>query len=327
MPLRTVIIGCGRIGSEAADDQARIGVYSHAGAYTACAATRLVAVCDRDPARARRCAQRWGGLPWYTDVAALLRAERPDLVSVCTPDATHEAVLRQVLAAPSVRGVLAEKPLAMRAAAARRLVQQARTRGVTLAVNYSRRYAASHARVRALLAAGRLGDIQAVTGYYGKGTLHNGTHWFDLVRWLFGEIVSVTGWKGADAETHGALLRFASGLTATLHPTDARAYALFELDVLGTRGRLRLTDFGQRVERSRVAPSAQYSGYRTLVPQPADTGALRDVTLHAVRDLARAVRTGGAPACTGEDGLAALQVAEAVVRSARTGRPVRLGAA
>ena len=46
------------------------------------------------------------------------------------------------------------------------------------------------------------------------------------------------------------------------------------------------------------------------------TGALRDALLHAVVDLAGAVRDGRDPRCTGEDGAAAVALAEAIRASA-----------
>jgi predicted dehydrogenase len=215
------------MGSDFADDAARIGVYTHAGAYAACPDTRLVAVCDADAARAARCAARWHVPDSFTDVGRMLDTARPELVSICTPDETHAGMLLQVLAADGVRGILMEKPLALSGQDAARLVRLAERRGVTLAVNYSRRYAPGHQRLAALVQAGRIGRLQAVTGCYGKGTLHNGTHWFDLLRWFAGEVVQAQGWAGPDALTHSARLTLASGAVACLQATDARSFTVF----------------------------------------------------------------------------------------------------
>jgi predicted dehydrogenase len=48
------------------------------------------------------------------------------------------------------------------------------------------------------------------------------------------------------------------------------------------------------------------------------------MTVRFLEDLARAIRRHGAPAIGGEDGLRALEVVEAIYRSAETGREVRL---
>ena len=57
-----------------------------------------------------------------------------------------------------------------------------------------------------------------------------------------------------------------------------------------------------------------------LPPQPGYAGAS---TVHFLTDLAGAIRTGASPAITGEDGLRALEVVEAIYQSAESGRAVR----
>jgi predicted dehydrogenase len=325
MTLRAAVVGCGRIGSAFDERPGPGGVQTHAGAYARHPGTELVALVDPDRARLRAAARAWGVGGAHRDVRAMLRSERPDLVSVCTPDATHAGVLRAVLKAPGVRGVLAEKPLALTVRQAAELVRLARRRGVVLAVNYTRRFAPSHQRVRRLVASGALGPIQVVHGYYTKGVAHNGTHWFDLARWLLGDVRRVRasrGGAGGSDPTLDVELAFASGARGLLHGLDARHHTLFEMDLVGTRGRLRLLEGGQRFERFDVRPSPHYPGYRVLRPRAAPAAGLDDVLLHAVADLVQAVGRGRAPACSGADALAALAVAEAARISVRTGRAV-----
>jgi hypothetical protein len=85
----------------------------------------------------------------------------------------------------------------------------------------------------------------------------------------------------------------------------------FEMDLLGTCGRIRISESGYRVERWRAGPSPRYAGYRELLPAPTAASDLRDVTLHAVRDLVRCVVRGTPPRCTGRDALAAIRIGEA----------------
>ena len=258
----------------------------------------------------------------------MLSEQQPDIVSVCTPDGTHYDVLRTVLAAPSVRGVLAEKPLALTREQAEEVVRLAQMRGVRLAVNYVRRYAESHRRLKAFLASGGIGEVQTVGGYYTKGLLHNGTHWFDLARFFVGEIARVWGRdvlrEGGDDPTLDAFLEFESGAAAHLQACSASAYSVFEMDLLGTRGRVRVTDSGHVFQTYGVADSPRFSGYRELRPVDGLTGGLEDVLLNAVEDLARAVDEAAEPLCSGADGVAALGVALAVRDSARSGAVVEL---
>lgn len=321
MAYKAAVIGCGKIGSDFADDPFVKGVYTHAGAYEACADTELVAVCDIDADRARRCAGRWQGATAYSDIGELMTQHRPDIVSVCTPDSTHEAVLERVLLADGVRAVLAEKPLALRPEEAQRLVDLARKRGVTLAVNYSRRYSSSLIELRGTIHSGKLGTIQKVAGLYTKGVLHNGSHWFDLARWLIGEVRAVRGFRNGDTTLDDpapdAWLRFDNGATGYLHGCSAEAYTVFEMDIVGTLGRVRLVDSGHRVETYHVAPSLRYSGYYALHQTGEVDGELGSTMSRAVEDIVECIRERREPRCTGDDGVAALRIATAVLRSSQ----------
>jgi predicted dehydrogenase len=329
MTYRAALIGCGKIGSAFDDEPRAAGVRSHAGAYAACAETTLVAVCDADAYRARRCAERWRVPGWYVDAAPMLAEERPELVSVCTPDASHYEVLRTVLAAGGVRAVLAEKPLALRLEQAQEAARAAAERGVVLAVNYTRRYAAGHLALWEGLRAGGIGDVQAVSGFYTKGVLHNGTHWFDLARFLVGPVLRVQGYdrlhEGGDDPTLDAALEFEGGARGYLHGCDAARFSVFELDVVGTRGRVRVTDSGHVIDLYEVVDSAHYRGYRTLGLEARSDGGLADALACAVRDLVRCLERGASPRCGAADAVEALRIALAVRQSARSGRPICLG--
>lgn len=328
MTYRAALIGCGRIGSEFADDPRVQGIYSHAGAYAACSATTLVAVCDRDPDKVERCGERWGVSARYRDPHRLLEEQRPEIVSICTPDPSHHSLINAAITTPGVRAVLAEKPLALNMRGGREVVDLAERLGVVLAVNYSRRYADSHQRLRDFLHAGGIGTVQTVGGYYTKGTLHNGTHWFDLARFLVGEVVRVWGFdaRGEIGEdpTLDTTLEFANEASGHLHGCDAAAFSLFEMDIIGTLGRVRVIDGGHRIETYTVVDSPHYTGYRTLMLHHQAEEGLADVLLHVVEDVVRCLEEGGRPRCSGADGLAALMIALAVRDSARSGRPVTL---
>jgi len=331
-PLRAAVVGCGWIGSEVADDPLADGIQSHAAAYAQCADTELVGVCDRDAARADRAARRWGLGRGTTGIAELLETARPEIVSVCTPDATHAEVIREVLASPGVRAIVAEKPLALSLGEARDLVALAKRCGVVLAVNYVRRFSASHVEVRRRIAGGEIGIPVAVAGLYTKGVLHNGTHWFDLAHWLVGRIVRVQAWPGAtdaarpDPTCHTRVV-FEGGQSGFLAGLDETLFTAFELDIIGTAGRVRVTDSGMRVRWSAVAPSPHYTGYRTLQTTAELPGSFKDVALRMIENLVAALRNGAGLLCTGEDALAALAVAEAARASLRTGAEMQVSEA
>jgi len=325
---RTAIVGCGKIGSEFADDPRVAGIYSHAGAYLACPYTRLVAVCDRDPARLDRCGERWNVRARYFDARQMLAEQQPDIVSICTPDPTHCDLISAAIATPGVRAVLAEKPLALDLKAAQEIVRLASERDVVLLVNYSRRYSKSHINLRDFIQSGQIGEIQTVGGYYTKGILHNGTHWFDLARFLIGEVKRVRGLDirkeyGIDP-TLDAFLEFEGGGSGYLHGCEADAFSLFEMDVIGKVGRVRVIESGHIFEIYQVGDSPHYTGYRTLICTNKLAGGMHNVLLHAVDDLVYCLNEGGQPRCTGKDAIAALKIGLAIRESSRSGQTIQL---
>src|SRR5438876_6697294 len=193
MVYRAALIGCGKIASAFADDPgfATAGVCTHAQAYAQCEATQLVAICDNDAAKLERCGQRWHVAARYRDAGRLLADEQPQIVSVCTPHHRHYELVRTALLADGVRAVLAEEPLALEIEQARELVMLAADRGVLLAVNYLRRYAERMVWLQEFLRSGGIGTVRLASGIYTKGTLHSGTHWLDLARFLVGEVILV----------------------------------------------------------------------------------------------------------------------------------------
>lgn len=326
MILRAAVVGCGFIGSEA-DGPLVDGIHSHAGAYTRSAGTTLVAVCDTDADKAGRCAVRWGAAP-YQDYREMLAEQQPNVVSVCTPDETHFDVLKSVMSAASVRGVLAEKPLALSLGEAEEIEGLASKRAVTLAVNYTRRYAGSHRKLKEFIASGGIGEVQAVGGYYTKGIVHNGTHWFDLARFLVGDIKRVWGRdvlrEGGPDPTLDALIEFENGAAGHLQACRAGAHTLFEMDLVGTRGRVQLIDSGHVFRTFEVADSLRNPGRRILIPVEGLSGGLEDALLNAVDDLAHAVETSGSPLCSAADAIDALKVALGARSSALSGAMVEI---
>jgi len=306
------------------------GIYSHAAAYAACPETELAAICDTDEGKLTQVGEHWNVKACYTDPTEFFVREAPEIVSICTPDETHFNLATVALEAPGTRAILLEKPLAMRLADAWKLVSRASERGIVLAVNYSRRYAASHWALRETLRNGQIGRLQGLSGFYTKGLIHNGTHWLDLARFLCGEIICVQGFAGHDNDSNdptlSAWLKFDNGATAFLYGCDAEAFSIFEMDIIGTAGRVRILDSGHQFETFVVGEDAHFAGYRSLRPTNGIDGGLRNTTLHAVEDLIDCLNhPGQQPQCSGRDALKALEVAVAVQESATRGKIVRPG--
>ena len=321
MTRRAAVIGCGFIGASPVLPGS--GIQSHAAAWAHHPGVDLAGLADPDPERLRAAAIRWKVTSVYSTADELLDRVKPEIVSLCSPDATHGELLDRILDAPSVRAVLAEKPLALDLAEAEAVVAKAEARGIVLAVNYVRRFAPSHRELRQWLQGDPIGRIELVRGSYVRGLKHNGTHWFDLARFLIGEVMGVRGFgvvaEGASDATIDVDMEFKTGARGTLHGLREVPCSVFEMDLIGPQGRVRVIDSGQRFEVFNVGPSRRFHGFGELVPAIGPTGGLGDVLMHAAKDLIEALETGRPPACTGGDAVIALALAEQAIADARSG--------
>jgi predicted dehydrogenase len=330
-PYSAALIGCGKIGSLFADDPLMRGdVFSHAEAYGVCPRTVLSAVVDSDADALARCSERWGVPAAFPSVADMLGVMQPDIVSVATPTSSHYAVCIQLLSAETPpRAILCEKPIAQGLAEAERVVSLAREKGVLLVVMHMRRYASNIRNLREFIRDGGIGELRNVAGWLTKGTIHNGTHWFDLLRYLVGEVQWVHGidslHESSDDPTLDVALGLENGMLATMRSAEHSNFTICEMDIIGSKGRAQIVDSSYRVDISTAVPSPRYSGYVELMPSSVDMGDRRDVMLHAVEDVVHCLDTGDEPQSTGEDGVAALRIALAAQESSRNGQIVEIG--
>lgn len=330
MTYTAALIGCGKIGTLFADDPLMTDdVFSHAAAYAACRDTDLVALVDTDEAALAKCSERWNVSNRFRAVREMMDNARPQIVSVATPTPTHYAILVQLLLGETKPlAILCEKPLASTLFEAERAVALARENGVLLVVMHMRRYANNMRNLRDFIRNGGIGEVRNVSGWLTKGTIHNGTHWFDLLRYLVGEVSWVHGIdsleEGGDDPTLDVAMGLENGMLATMRSAETANFTICEMDIMGSKGRAQIVDSSYQVHISTAVPSPRYSGYVELVPSSVDMGDRKDVMLHAVEDIVHCLKTGAVPQSTGEDGVAALRIALAAHESARTGPVVDL---
>ena len=298
----------------------------------------------------------------YADWRAMLEAERLDLAAIFLPHAgCPEAA---VACAQRGIHLLIEKPMAASSEGLRRVLEAVRQAGVVLTTPYVWRYHPVAREMRRLVQAGVLGRVVGCEGRCaagrlqryldghaawmlskresGGGPMYNlGVHWIDLFRWLLSdEVVEVVGKNvkvntAYDIEDNSfALLTFARGTVLALDISytvpDSYPYGRdLYLALRGTGGVLSWSPSFEGVKErlfvcsdaGEFASAPRRSSDFELQPHPGYTGMLG---VEFLQDLARAIRQRGAPAITGEDGLRALEIVEAIYRSAESGQAVRL---
>ncbi len=276
---RSSIIGCGLIAGGYDDNRLEGAVRTHALAYQLNSKTQLVSVVDVDTEKARIFAERWNAESWYENVTDMLRDERPDLVSICTPDNYHVDLLEHCLDAESVRGVWCEKPLATNTKDAGRLVSEFQKSGKTLLVNYPRGYASIMQSYKERLLSGEFGTVQKIIVYYTKGVIHNGSHALDLLMGWFGAPDSNQVIRGhidysTDDPTVDALIMF-NDIPVYLMGLDEACYSQFEIDVFCSDARLSLVQNGTKAVLRKLRSDSGPGGNNYLSEKfiEEDTGA------------------------------------------------------
>jgi predicted dehydrogenase len=286
--LAAVIVGCGRIAG-GFNEHSEAQVLTHALAYRRLGIP-MAGCCDRDPARARAFAQRWG-IARHGVRAEDVIGDAPVVVSVCTPPSAQPEILRALMAHPSVRAVLLEKPLGATLAAAEELSRQAEAWGRPVLVNYFRAFTAFYRDLEGQLRGPRWGAVRSVTAHY-KGTLASHvSHALERLIASFGAPASVRRLAGDD-DTPLFEATFREGVRALFVPLPDVSYSVFELDFFCAKGRLRVVDSERRAEFSLARPDADYAGYSVLEAVSPDTPGMTFEMTGAVEAAVEAARRG-----------------------------------
>jgi predicted dehydrogenase len=321
--LRAGVIGCGRIGCGFDDDPSRKYASTHARAYLSTPGIELAALCDMDASKLERYGERFKVRGRCSNYMQMFEQEKLDIVSICTPSSSHLEMVRAA-AGCGVRGILCEKPIADSLAAADEMIELCKNRGVTLMIGHQRRFDPLHQRLARFVREGGLGRVQQVTCYYTAGVTNTGTHLFDLLRFYLGEVAWVEGRLSASTPPNAAepnidgWLGFANGALATIQACDVSAYTIFEIVLLGTRGRLKLGSHGLHAEFEEARKSERYTGYCELFPAalPVEGEFTQELLPRGVGQLIECIQTGTDPVSCGEDGRAALEIICALRQSA-----------
>jgi predicted dehydrogenase len=166
----------------------------------------VVAVCGRTLAAA----SAFGAGRAYDDIEAMLRAEKPDVVHVCTPNALHAE--QTIAAFRAGAHVLCEKPMATSADECRRMIEAADRARRVGAIAYCYRGYPLVRELRRLMRSGHFGELWRVSGLYLSQDVFDpekyqwhftpgacgpsyalfdyGVHWLDLVQFIAGKPIN-----------------------------------------------------------------------------------------------------------------------------------------
>lgn len=286
------------------------------------------------------------GLPVEHDLDRALARWRPDAVLVTNPTAMHMQVA--VPAAEAGCHLFLEKPVADDMASVTRLQGIVEREELQVLVGFQYRYHPSLQTVKTWLERGQIGRAvraQAHWGEYlpgwhpwedyrgsysaradlGGGALLTLCHPFDYLRWFMGDVAAVCGRvdRLTDLEldvedSADTLLTFEDGSVGHVHVDYNQRPPGHWLQVTGTEGTIRW-DQDSGDAHLWTADRGEWQTFH------APEGYDRDqMFLSEMRHFLQVVRGGEEPACSLADGVKALEIVLASLRSAQEGRTVKL---
>jgi myo-inositol 2-dehydrogenase/D-chiro-inositol 1-dehydrogenase len=329
MTIRFGLLGAGRIGQV------------HARAISGDPDARLVAVSDAIPAAAEAVAAAYRADT--RTIEAIEGASDIDAVVICTPTDTHADLIERF--ARAGKGIFCEKPVDLSLARVRQCLDVVEETGATLMVGFNRRFDPDFGALKKAIDTGRIGSVEMVTiisrdpgpppydyidrsgGIFRDMTIHD----FDVARWLLDEEVETVQAAGSvlvdpeigrrgDYDSANVILRTASGKQCTITNSRRAAYGYDQrIEVLGSKGAV-------SAENTRQAniEVATADGFNR--PPLLDFFMTRYTEAYAAEIAAfvAALREHTPPPTTGHDGLMALALAEAALKSVAERRAVRI---
>jgi predicted dehydrogenase len=339
MVLRVALIGCGFFAE------------NHMQAWAGMDGAQVVAVCDRDPARAARFAARFGATP-FTDAAAMLAEVRPDIADIATTVPAHRMLVE--LAARHAGAVICQKPLAETLADARAMVAACAAAGIPFFVHENFRWQLPYRALKQVRGPDGIGaphflrlsfrhghDVYTNQPYLAEvrdlALTDIGLHLFDMARFLMGDIDRVAcvtqrlNPRVAGQDAFQALLAHTGGAISTVECSffshmDPDPFPETLARIEGDRGTAELLA-GMRLRLSRPG----WSETRDVEPPVPAWGAkpwhLVQESVVAFQSHVVAVMQGhGAPQPSGAHNMETLAVTLAAIRAAATGQTVSVAA-
>ena len=333
------ILGCGNVAAV------------HAEAIRHVPDLKLVAVCSRSAASARKLAERFQ-VPWHTDIKQFLAVPSLQAADICTPSGTHSAL--GCAAAKCGKHVLVEKPIDVSLAAADSLIEACERAGVRLGVSLQSRFLDAPRILKAAVDTGRFGTPVAASAYIkwyrtpdyyrsapwrgtisldGGGALINqAIHTVDLLRWIMGPVEALNAFSARRVhsqiegeDTMVTALRFRSGALGVIE-AGTSIYPGFKrrLEISGTEGTAildgdNITVWALRDGSPNPAPPSREIADGSADPMAIDFEGHRRI----MDDFAAAIREGRKPLVDGYEGRQSLELVLNAYESARTSGSLR----
>lgn len=182
--INCAIIGMGKAGFFYDYPKKTNKIYSHAYAYKKINNLKLVAFSEIKKKKLNIC-KKILNINGYHSYEQMFKNEKIDIVSICTPDETHEKILNDILIyKPKL--VICEKPIGLKLKNTKKIINKYKKKNIPIFVNYFRRW-----DKKILYLKKKIQHAKVINIKYSKGIIHSGTHYIDLLSAWFGKCTKI----------------------------------------------------------------------------------------------------------------------------------------
>jgi predicted dehydrogenase len=309
---------------------------------------KVVGAMDANPEAAAKFAADAGGARPTSDLKELLRMKEIAAVYVCTPTGLH--VEGVVAAAKAKKHVFCEKPIAMKASDARKMINACAKAGVKFQMGFVRRYCTHWGKVKEQILNGVIGRPilwRSVAGgagpaskwfldrQIGGGPLLDGAvHDYDFLRSMFGDgrltMGSMKTFKPDTTalDSGSALVRFASGdecMMSWSWGLPKGVSTAHHHDVIGPKGAIFFSAPADKIPAG--TDLTKFGAIRILLEGGVEKIELfekRDMFVEQAKHFLDCVENDREPCVGGEAGLKALEIWLGIYKSCESGKAVAL---
>jgi len=327
--MRFAVLGAGRIGQV------------HSDALAGVAGAELVAIAD-PMAEAAQAVRARHGCDIRT-IDQISGSDDVDAVLICTPTDTHADLIEQF--ARAGKAIFCEKPIDLEIDRVRACLDVVRETGAFLMIGFQRRFEPDFNVLRGAIDAGKIGKVEMVTltsrdpspppvsyivrsgGIFRDMVIHD----FDVARWILGEEVETVQAAGSvlvdaaigeagDFDSASVLMTSASGKHCAISCSRRATYGYDQrIEVHGSKGSVSALNHAE----ARVQ-FAGPDGYTVPPNQHFFITRYMNAYRAEIEAFVKAVTEGAPPPVGGEDGLQALALALAAMKSVEESRAVKV---
>lgn len=322
---KACVIGLGQIGLMYDFDKNRPGPNSHSLAYKLHHEIHLTAGQDVRMEQESYLKTLVPGALFYSDLSEMIRHERCDIISICTPADQHLFTIKQVLAAWTPKIIFCEKPVVCNLQEAQELTQLFKHNSCLFIPNMSRRWNMGTQLMASVSQSKKYGCLQKIHIRYTRGIYNTGSHVFDLLSYLGHRICEVRSLysvaTSSDRENDPSFtftFKTDQGAYGFAEAFNDEQFYMFEIDLFFESGKIEFRLSGDHLQILEKRGHPLFSAFSSLHPIYEEKNLLAKSNLAAAVDHIVQVLDGSEqPKCSLEDGIYPLYVADALMRSFR----------